>query len=460
MKRFVYVLVFFILNFAVASHAQSVATTGVVRGVARDTSGASIAGATVVLLASNTAESSTRSTNDAGMFVFPSQPVGSYSLEVTAAGFRKERVEGIQVQVGQPTTVNVSLQPGVGTESVTVSGESPLLRAEDSNQSSVISRELLDGLPLNGRRFLDFALLVPNASPDGQNGLVSFAGEQGGEDTGYANANGANSFTVDGASAVSNYFGNARGGEKVPYIFGENAIEEFQVAVTPYRADYGGAASGFVNVVTRSGSDDIHGSAFYYNRNSGTGANDAIDKENGFARPVNILQQFGGSVGGAIVAHRAWYFVDYEQQRQKNPITAINNGFTNLDLFSNFGIPDGTALPAPSSSLPVPSSLSQPDATNPVYLQDVANALNSIQSNLGIQPSFLSMTGLCFRRSITATRKTTAFTSASTGTASILPTVSSSARRPLFSAGARWPTPSCATTTPALVGATPTAATC
>jgi Carboxypeptidase regulatory-like domain/TonB dependent receptor len=387
MKRFVYFLVLLVGTLAAESHAQSVVTTGTVRGVARDGSGASILGATIVLLSSSTAQSTTRITNDAGIFVFPSQPIGTYRLEVTAAGFRKEFVEGVQVQVGQPTTVNVSLQPGAGTESITVHGESPLLRTEDSNQSSVISRDLLDGLPLNGRRFLDFALLVPNASPDGQNGLVSFAGEQGGEDTGYANANGANSFTVDGASATSNYFGNARGGEKVPYVFGENAIEEFQVAVTPYRADYGGAATGFVNVVTRSGADDVHGSAFYYNRNSGTGANDAIDKANGFARPVNILQQFGGSLGGAIVPHRAWYFVDYEQQRQKNPITAINSAFSDIDQ-SDFGVDDSVQLPAPNSTFPVPSALNQPDPTNPIYLQDVANALNAIQSNLGIQSRF------------------------------------------------------------------------
>jgi len=97
---------------------------------------------------------------------------------------------------------------------------------------------------------------------------------------------------------------------------------------------------------------------FYYNRNSGTGANDAIDKENGLARPVDILQQFGGSLGGPIVSHRAWYFVDYEQQREKNPITAINPGFTGLDE-TDFGVPAGTPLPAPSSTFPVPSALSQ-----------------------------------------------------------------------------------------------------
>ena len=390
MKKFGFILLLLFGALSVESSSQSVVTTGVVRGVTRDSSGALIADAMVVLLARNTGESSLRRTNDAGLFVFPSQPVGSYRLEVTAAGFRKEVVEGITVQVGQPITVNLRLQPGVATESITVTGESPLLRAEDSDQSSVVDRDLLESLPLNGRRFLDLALLVPNATPDWDSGLVSFAGEQGGEDTGYANGNGANSFTVDGASATSNYFGNARGGEKVPYIFGENAIEEFQVAVTPYRADYGGAATGFVNVVTRSGSDTVHGGMFYYNRNSGTGANDAIDKENGLARPVDILQQFGGSLGGPIVSHRAWYFVDYEQQREKNPITAINPGFTGLDE-TDFGVPAGTPLPAPSSTFPVPSALSQvpaDPANSPAYLLDVSNALNAIQSNLGVFPRF------------------------------------------------------------------------
>src|SRR5271165_2299841 len=327
-------------GFGVAN-AQTAVTSGSVRGVVTDSSGAVIADAAITLISRANGQAVRRTSNSVGIFVFPSQPVGTYALEVLAAGFRSEIVQGVAVQVGQTTSVNVTLQPGTGTDSITVNGESPLLRTEDSSQSSVIGRELLDGLPLNGRRFLDFALLVPNASPDGQSGLVSFAGEQGGEDTGYANGNGANSFTVDGASATSNYFGNARGGEKVPYIFGENAIEEFQVAVTPYRADYGGAATGFVNVVTRSGSDAVHGGGFYYNRNSGTGANDAIDKEYGFSRPVDILQQFGGSVGGPLVAHRAWYFVDYEQQRRKNPITAINPGFTGLDETS-FSVPEGT----------------------------------------------------------------------------------------------------------------------
>jgi hypothetical protein len=385
------VLILILLMFAGGAcrplEAQANVTYGAIRGVVSDNTDAVISEAKVTLISRATGQRLTHVTNSNGVFVFPSQPVGGYALEVAAGGFRTELVDGVVVQIGQTTAVHAQLQPGPGSESITVSGESPLLQTEDSNQSSVVGRELLDDLPLNGRRFLDFALLVPNASPDGQQGLVSVAGEQGGQDTGYANANGANSFSVDGAGATSNYFGAARGGEKVPYIFGENAIEEFQTAVSPYRADYGGAATGFVNVVTRSGSDAIHGNAFYYNRNSGTGANDAVDKANGFSRPVDILQQFGGSVGGPLVSHRLWYFVDYEQQIEKNPITAINSSFAGIDPAS-FGLDEDAVLPPPNAPLPVPSQLSAPDPENPVYLQDVSNALNAIQTNLGIQSRY------------------------------------------------------------------------
>jgi len=362
-------------------------TTGAVRGTVQDASGAVISGASVTLSLPASRERTTRMSNAAGIFVFPSQPVGLYSVEVSAAGFRKEIVQSLVVQVGQITSLTIRLQPGAGTESVTVTGESPLLQTENSDLSSVVGRELLNGLPLSGRRFLDFALLVPNASPDGEQGLVTFAGEQGGQDTGYANANGANSFSVDGASATSNYFGAARGGERVPYIFGENAIQEFQVAVSPYRAEYGGAATGFVNVVTRSGADDLHGNAFYYNRNSGTGANDAVNKTNGIPKPADILQQFGGSLGGPIKRGRAWFFADYEQQRQKNPISVINPAFADVDQ-EDFGVEDDVVLPPPNAALPSPADTNTPDPDDPEYLQGVANALAAIQSSLGIRPRF------------------------------------------------------------------------
>lgn len=367
--------------------AQTAVVSGLIRGVVSDHSGAVVRDATIVLISANTGQRLERTTNSSGIFVFPAPSVGTYTLEVTAHGFQKAIVQAVDVQIGQTTPVDIKLAPGADSESVTVTGESPLLRAEDSSLSSVINRSLLDGVPLSGRRFLDLALLVPNASPDGEQGLVSFAGEQGGQDTGYANANGANSFTVDGASATSNYFGAARGGERVPYVFGENAIQEFQVAQSPYRAEYGGAGTGFVNVVTRSGSDSLHGNAFYYNRNSGTGANDAVNKANGIERPVNILQQFGGAVGGAIVRNRAWYFVDYEQQRQKNPISVINPAFAEVSQ-EDFGVEDDAQLPPPNALLPVPGDANTAEPEDPEYLQQVSNALSAIHSSLGVRPRF------------------------------------------------------------------------
>jgi len=373
----------------VSSHLgwSQAATAGSVRGIVSDAGGAVVPGASVSLLLEASTDRATRTSNSSGIFVFPSQPVGLYTVEVIANGFRKEIVQSVIVQVGQVTSLAVRLQPGAGTESVTVTGESPLLQTENSDLSSVVGRELLSGLPLSGRRFLDFSLLVPNASPDGEQGLVSFAGEQGGQDTGYANANGANSFSVDGASATSNYFGAARGGERVPYIFGENAIQEFQVAVSPYRSEYGGAATGFVNVVTKSGADNLHGNAFYYHRNSGTGANDAVNKANGIPRPADFLQQFGGSLGGPIKHGRAWLFTDYEQQRQKNPISVINPAFADVSQ-EDFGVEDDVVLPPPNAALPAPADTNTPDPEDPEYLQGVANALAAIHASLGIRPRF------------------------------------------------------------------------
>ena len=128
-------------------------------------------------------------------------------------------------------------------------------------------RSFLEDLPLNGRKYTDFTLLSPNTSSDGDTGLVGIAGQQGGEDSGYANGNGSTAFTVDGSNATSNYFGDILGRYRVPYLYGENSIQEFQVAVNPYSAVYGGAG-GFVNSVTRSGTNEFYGDLFYYNRNS------------------------------------------------------------------------------------------------------------------------------------------------------------------------------------------------
>jgi len=367
--------------------AQNVVLTGALSGRITDQSGAVVAGASVVVQNLGTGVKQSTATNHAGLYRFPALTPGSYSITASLKGFRDTQ-SLVQVLIGNTASQDIKLQVGASGDTVKVSGTAPLLRLAESSASTVMERSFIEELPLNGRRYTDFTLLTPNTSADGDTGLVSIAGQQGGEDSGYANGNGSSSFTVDGTNATSNYFADILGRYRIPYLYGENAIQEFQVSVSPYSAIYGGGA-GFVNAVTRSGSNAFHGSAFYYNRNSATGANDALDKASGLPKPLDALQQFGAGVGGPIRRDRLWFFVDYEQQLRNNPISVINPALAttpaNLTNFlsTNFGIPAGTVLPPPNGPLPVPGNDTAPDPANPVYLQQVSNTLNALNSNLG-----------------------------------------------------------------------------
>ena len=370
--------------------AQNVVLTGSLRGRVTDQSGAVVPHASVLMQSLATGLQDSTETNHAGLYQFPVVRPGTYSITASSKGFRDVQAL-VKVQVGNATSQDVKLQVGASGDTVKVSASTPLMRPEESSASTVLERSFIDELPLNGRRYTDFTVLTPNTSYDGDTGLVSIAGQQGGEDSGYANGNGSNAFTVDGSNATNNYFADILGRYRIPYLYGEDAIQEFQVSVSPYSAVYAGGA-GFVNAVTRSGSNAFHGSAFYYNRNSVFGANDAIDKANGFPKPLDALQQFGAGVGGPIRKDRLWFFFDYEQQLRNNPIPVINSALAttpaNLPAFltSNFGLPTGTVLPAPNGPLPIPGSDTAPDPTNPVYLQQVSNVVNALNSNLGTQP--------------------------------------------------------------------------
>ena len=368
-------------------NAQNVVLTGSLSGQIADPSGAVIPGASVLVRSLATGVEKAATTNHAGLYQFPALMPGAYSITASLKGFRDTEIL-TEVLVGRSAVQDIKLQVGASGDTVKVTGTTPLLRPGESSTSTVIDRSMIDDLPLNGRRYTDLAVLTPNTSYDGDTGLVSVAGQQGGEDSGYANGNGSNNFTVDGSNATSNYFADIVGRYRIPYLYGEDAIEEFQVSVSPYSSVYGGGA-GFVNAVTRSGSNAFHGSAFYYNRPNATGANNAINIANGFPKPYDSLQQFGAGIGGPIVKNRMWFFVDYEQQLRNDPIQVINPALqttpANLSQFlsDNFGLPPGTVLPPPNGPLPVPGVVTAPDPNNPAYLQQVSNVVNALNSNLG-----------------------------------------------------------------------------
>ena len=364
-------------------HAQNVVLTGGISGRVTDASGAVIPGTVLVARnLDNGVEQTTVSTR-AGIYQFPVLKPGTYSVVASLKDFRDERVL-VRVSVGNTTSQDFRLHVGTSPDVTNVEAKTPLLRLEESSASSVVDRNLINGLPLNGRKYTEFVTLTPNTSYDGDTGLVSVDGQQGGEDSGYANGNGATIFTVDGSNATNNYFSDIIGRYRIPYLYGENSIQEFQVAASAYSAVYGGG-SGFVNSVTRSGTNSFHGSAFYYNRNSATAANDALDKAVGNPRPDDSLQQFGGSFGGPIVRNKLWFFADYEQQLRNFPAAVINPALSPDQpgfLSQNFGIPDGTPLPPPNGPVPIPSADTVP-GTDGAYLQQVANAINALNLNLG-----------------------------------------------------------------------------
>ena len=365
-------------------NAQNVVLTGAISGRITDPTGAVIPGATVVVSNLQTRVTQSGVANQVGLYRFPVLSPGTYSITVSQTGFRPVEVEQVRVLIGNTTAQDIKLEVGGSSETVIVIATNPVFRPTESSVNTVIERSLLESLPLSRRRGTDLTLLSPNTSADGPLGLVSIAGQQGGEDTGYANGNGSNSFTVDGTNATNNYWGNSQGGTRIPYVYGEDAIQEFQVAQNPYSAVYGGAGSGFINTVTRSGSNNFHGGAFYYNRNSATASNDAIDRASGYPKPQDALQQFGAFLGAPIIRNRLWFFFDYEQQLENSPISVINEPIAQADETS-FGVPAGTALPPPNSPFPVPGNDSTPDPNNPVYLQQVSNALNALDSNLGVK---------------------------------------------------------------------------
>ncbi len=374
--------------------AQNAISTGEMTGSVMDPSGAAVANAQITIVNAATGITWKTTSNSQGVYSFPSLPIGTYSETVTFSGFKSTQITGVTVSIGHVTDSNATLTVGVVGDTVTVeSSTASTLNPSDTSIGTLVEKSTIDGLPLSGRRYTDFVLLTPNVTMDGEFGHISFAGQSGGDLSGYnntaggaSNANGSSSFTVDGADSTSYYYGDNRGFTRIPYVFGLQSIQEFQVQPNVYNSAYGGAGAGFINTVTKSGSNAWHGDAFYYNRNSATGANDPVDKANGNPRPLNVLQQFGADIGGPIMKDKAFFYFDYEQQRHKDPLYAVNTLQAQDDV-TDFGLPTGTTLPSSNSHYPTASNLSETDVaadpTNPAYLQGVANALNVIHTNLG-----------------------------------------------------------------------------
>ena len=297
--------------------AQAGTTTGVIRGTVSDPLGAPLPGAVIVIQHRETDLLTTVETSAAGTFARTLLPPGTYDLTVAAAtgGFGSERIEGAGLRVGETLDLAVQL-PVVATETVTVVSDLPSpIDTADVTSAQRVLEDVVDGLPSNGRNFVNLTLLTPGASisqgPDGDE--LNIAGQRGI----------FNNFIVDGADFNNPFFGEQRGGQRPAFTFNQDAIEQLVVVNQGATAEYGRSAGGFVNVVTKSGTNEFAGSAHYFGQWDEIAA--PFPEARGGGRPDFYRNQAGGTWGGPLVRDRAFFFLAYDLQEAAETKQATRN---------------------------------------------------------------------------------------------------------------------------------------
>lgn len=284
------------------------AGSGGITGVVADSTGAIVPNATVKLVNINTGLENTITASEDGIYTFTSLPPGNYTVAVTSGSFAEQKLN-VEVQVGRTTNANFTL--GAGDVSATVEVTAEGVQTTSSNSDAVLNETAIANLPINGRRFQDFATLTPTAQIDTERNQISLSGQRG------VNAN----INVDGVDYNQPFFGGIRGGERSNFAptIPQESIKEFQVVAAGYSAEYGRSTGGIVNVVTKGGTNDFRGSAFYLLRP------DRLSKNHEFVKRLEVVNnlditaaptqsQFGGSFGGPIFKNRLFFFASYEQQ--------------------------------------------------------------------------------------------------------------------------------------------------
>jgi hypothetical protein len=321
--------------------AQS-AVTGAVGGAATDPNSAAVANATVTLKNVDTNKTQTATTDSEGRFRFTNLQPGKYTLTISATGFSEYKQEQLIVEVGRLSNVDAVLRIGAAEAAVDIVGSVAAVNTESKEFTTNIDQTAINGLPINGRRWSDFALLTPGSTPDGTFGLISFRGISG-----LLNNN-----TIDGGDNNQAFFSEERGRTRINYSVSQSAIREFQVNTSDYSAEYGRSAGGVTNAVTKSGTNDLHGDAFYYQRNNELGARAPLAFQsvliNGAAtqvgvKPEDVRHQFGGTLGGPIKKDKLFFFFSYDQQKRNFPglgVFASGNYLNTVNRGTNPAITD------------------------------------------------------------------------------------------------------------------------
>jgi len=296
---------------------QAAATLGTIEGHVKDATGGALPGATVTIRNTDTGFTRTVITEANGAFRAPLLPIGPYTLTVEMVGFKTYTREGLVLTIAATVSVgDITLEVATVEETITVTAESPVVETTRSVVAATFEGKAITNLPINGRDFQDFALLTPTVVRVRGRDTLSMGGQRG------INTN----VTLDGADFNNPFFGQATGQpESRQYVISQEAVREFQVLANGYSAEFGRSSGGVLNVITKSGTNEISGSGFLLHR--GENLASTLDTFDGKTIPKTNFsqQQFGGSVGGPIKRDKAHYFVSAEQQYFDTPFTVRFN---------------------------------------------------------------------------------------------------------------------------------------
>jgi len=302
--------------------AQATISYAVLNGTVTDEAGRTVAQAAITVRSLDTNQTFTATSSETGSYAVPSLPPGRYELAVRYSGFGTYTRTGVELTVGQTATINVTLKVAAVREEVVVSTEAPAVETTRSEVSQVIDTKQIADLPISGRLFTDFALLTPSVATSRTSLGTTFTEFEVTQISFGGMRSFSNEVTVDGADFVNTITGVQRATPP------QDAVQEFRVVNNSFGAEYGRALGGIVNIVTKSGTNEIHGSVYDYLQNSATDARSLLQPA---PLPHALREnQFGGTLGGPIRKDKTFFFLNYEAKRRGASPTYAPSLFANI----------------------------------------------------------------------------------------------------------------------------------
>jgi len=335
MKRMLSVALGAMAVFALLSGVALAQSNGTVKGIVKDASGAILPGVSVTLTNKGTQRVQTALTTEVGSYVFPTLPPGTYSVTFDLQGFKKFVRDNVTVNVTETVNVDANLVVGDVTSEITVSEQASLVQTTTSSLGRVVEQVMVTGVPLSSRNFTQILALSPGVASE-----LPDAGALGRNSVNIS-ANGArpwensvifNGMVADNRNSLG--FDDAADKTGIP-VPSPDAIEQFKVQTGLYDAENGKQGGANVNIVTKTGTNELHGSLFEFFRNDALNANDFFRNRNGQPKSILRQNQFGGTIGGPIVRERTFFFFSYQGTRQRNGLSNASQRTTFLPLLAD-----------------------------------------------------------------------------------------------------------------------------